>query len=449
MALLTSLNSSETACKSNPSIWLDFTDSILIQCVPVDCRVFPYSCYPSVTQNRHQDSLATTLTARFVESLKPSDRRIEHFDGMVRGLALRLSPTGAKCWVLLYRMHRRLRRWTIGTYPTLSLADAREQARWGLREMELGRDPALAKRETREADTVGDLVKRYVEEYAKPKKRSWKDDRRLLGKHVLPTWRHRAAREIRRRDVRDLIQMVAQGGAPITANRLRALLHKVFVFAVEQELVETNPVLHVPRPGVERQRDRVLTADELRMLWQKLGAESPPMAAAFRLRLLTAQRGGEVHGLRWADLDLSGAWWTIPGESSKNGLPHRVPLTAPVLKMLRDLRATARPDAVYVLEGARGKRQLSEATTRLAIPDFRGHDLRRTAASYMASAGISRLVISKILNHVDKGVTAVYDRHSYDAEKRTALETWARTLAGILKQKKQRSADVVPIGRGR
>ncbi len=159
--------------------------------------------------------MATTLTARFIESLKPSDRRVEYVDGMVRGLALRLSPTGAKSWVLLYRIHQRLRRWTIGTYPTLSLADAREQARRGLREVELGRDPALVKRETREADTVGELVARYVDEYARPKKRSWKDDRRLLGKHVLPIWRHRAAREIRRRDVRDLIQTVAQGGAPI------------------------------------------------------------------------------------------------------------------------------------------------------------------------------------------------------------------------------------------
>lgn len=171
------------------------------------------------------------------------------------------------------------------------------------------------------------------------------------------------------------------------------------MFAVEQELVEANPVLHVPRPGVERRRDRVLTADELRTFWQKLDVESPRMAAAFRLRLLTAQRGGEVHDLRWADLDLDGAWWTIPGESSKNGLPHRVPLTAPVLKMLRSLRATARPDAVYVLEGARGKRQRSEATVRLALPDFRGHDLRRTATNTIADAAMTAAAASIVFMH--------------------------------------------------
>ena len=339
----------------------------------------------------------------------------------------------------MYRVHRRLRRWTLGTYPTLSLADARDQARVGLREVALGRDPALAKREARAAETVDDLVTLYITKYAQPRKRSWKEDRRLLTKHVLPAWRHRAVGDIRRRDVREMIGMVAAAGAPTTANRLRAVLHKMFAFAIDEELVETNPVTSVPRPAPERRRDRVLTDDELRQLWQNLEAEPPAIAAVFRLRLLTAQRGGEVLELRWGDLDPAGAWWTIPGGASKNGMAHRVPLTAPVLKILRDLQVSASAQADYVLAGARGKRQLSEATARLGISDFRGHDLRRTAASYMASAGVPRLVIGKILNHAEPGVTAVYDRHSYDAEKRAALEQWARTLQRILKRRQTRA----------
>ncbi len=220
----------------------------------------------------------------------------------------------------MYRVHRRLRRWTLGTYPTLSLADARDQARVGLREVALGRDPALAKREARAAETVDDLVTLYITKYAQPRKRSWKEDRRLLTKHVLPAWRHRAVGDIRRRDVREVIGMVAAAGAPTTANRLRAVLHKMFAFAIDEELVETNPVTSVPRPAPERRRDRVLTDDELRQLWQNLEAEPPAIAAVFRLRLLTAQRGGEVLELRWGDLDPAGAWWTIPGAASKNGI---------------------------------------------------------------------------------------------------------------------------------
>ena len=392
------------------------------------------------------------LTARLVEGLKPGSTRLEYFDRRVPGLALRVSVAGGKSWVLLYRHHRRLRRWTIGRYPTLSLADARDLARTGLRDAERGHDPAQAKQDAHDADTFQELADRYITEYAEPRKRSWKDDRRLLRTEVLPLWRHRPACEIRRRDVRELVEAVARRGAPILANRLRALLHTLFGFALAGDIVEVNPVTGVPRPGVERQRDRVLTDVEIRQLWAALEALPVEMAAGFKLRLLTAQRGGEVFNMRWADLDLAGGWWTIPAEVSKNRLPHRVPLTTPVLTILKVLHqrgvTNARKTApIYVLAGARGKRQRSEASKSLGIPDFVGHDLRRTAASHMASAGVQRLVISKVLNHVERGVTAVYDRHSYDAEKQTALETWARKLTAILDAKRHAGATVVPIGR--
>ncbi len=376
-----------------------------------------------------------TLTARFIDGVKPGPARREYFDRHARGLALRVSPTGGKSWVLLYRYHRRLRRWTIGRYPTLSLAEARELARAGLRDVERGQDPAQAKRDANQAVTFAELADRYITEHARPRKRTWKNDERVLRRHVLPHWRHWTAREIQRRDARELIQAMALRGATIGANRLRALLHKVFNFAIEHEIVETNPVTHVPRPGVERRRDRVLTADEIRVLWASLDGEVPPIAAAFRLRLITAQRGGEVHNMRWADVDLESAWWTIPGEHAKNGLPHRVPLTDPACEILSGLRTAKTSDTVYVLGEARRKRQRAEAQSRVGLADFRGHDLRRTAASMMAGAGVNRIVIGKILNHAEPGVTAVYDRHSYDAEKRAALETWARTLTAILQRK--------------
>jgi len=178
----------------------------------------------------------------------------------------------------------------------------------------------------------------------------------------------------------------------------------------------------------------VLSEIEIRTLWKALDAESAEMAAGFRLRLLTAQRGGEVFNIRWEDLDLDNRWWTIPAEDAKNKLPHRVPLSTPALKILNALIKDDR-SGFYVLAGARGKRGRAEAASRLGVTDFVGHDLRRTAASYMASDGVQRLVIGKILNHVEPGVTRVYDRHSYDAEKREALDAWARRLTTILKAK--------------
>jgi integrase len=158
------------------------------------------------------------------------------------------------------------------------------------------------------------------------------------------------------------------------------------------------------------------------------------MAAGFRLQLLTAQRGGELFDMRWQDVDIEGAWWTIPGERSKNGLPHRVPLSAPALEIVKALRARAGSNP-YVLAGARGRCQRCAVSKAIGIPNFVPHDLRRTAATRMAIAGVSRFVIARVLNHVDTGVTAVYDRATYDAEKRGALETWALALDAILKAK--------------
>ena len=371
-----------------------------------------------------------TLTARFVATVTPAETRREYFDRVVTGLALRVAPTGTKSWVLLYRQGRRLRRWTLGRYPTLSLADARDRSRAGLRTAAAGDDPAQAKRTQRDALTVGELAERYLVEYARPRKRSWKEDRRLLTHAVLPIWRHQAARDIQRADAHALVQAVATRGAPIAANRLRALLHTLFGFAVAHEIVEVNPITHVPRPGIERRRDRVLTADGMRTFWSRLDDEPPAMAAALRLRLVTAQRGGEIHDMRWRDVERATRWWTIPAARSKNGLPHRVPLADLALDLIDGLLGSD-PEG-YVLAGARGKRQRSQAIARLGLDDFRGHDLRRTAASHMASAGVPRLVIGKILNHADPSVTAVYDRHSYDTEKRAALETWATALLAIV-----------------
>lgn len=403
---------------------------------------------------------AMRLTAQDLKRLRAKKAEGEYFDldPSARGLAFRVRATGHTSWTLTYRVRRRLRRWTIGRYPDLTLADAREEARKGLREVARGKDPAEAKQVARDADSFGELAAKYIEDHAKPRKRTWKDDERLLNAEVLPKWRHKPAKEIMRRDVRALIDAIAKRGAGIQANRLRALLHKVFNFAIGTDVVEMNPVTGTARPGVERQRDRVLNEDEIRQLWAALDAQPAEMAAAFRLRLITAQRGGEVFGMRWSDLDLPNAMWTIPSEQSKNKLPHRVPLSASAVAILKSLRAEVdramavprkdgkpRTPPMFVLAGARGKRQRAEASATFGIENFVGHDLRRTAASGMASAGVSRLVISKVLNHVERGVTAVYDRHGYDAEKKIALDTWARALTAILERKE--GAAVLPFQR--
>jgi integrase len=381
------------------------------------------------------------LTSRLIDALRPGSTRTQIFDELVPGLMLRVSPSGAKSWSVLYRHRKRVRRLTLGSAAVVSLADARERAREALRDTSKGADPATRKKSDRSAATMASLVDAYLTQHAKRKKRSWKADDRIARTEILSVWRHRAVRDIKRTDILELVDAIAERGVPIMANRTTALVSKLFSFAMNQGWIDASPAVRIPRPAPEHARDRVLTEDEIRVAWKQFGALDPAMAAFYKLRLLTAQRGQEVNTMRWQDLDLTAGWWTIQAEQSKNKLAHRVPLATSVVTLLKSLvpDSGTKATSIYVLEGARGKRQQSEAAATFTVSDFRGHDLRRTAAAMMTSGGVPRLVVGKILNHVEKGVTAIYDRSSYDAEKREALDWWARRLQAILDRKRRRT----------
>ena len=287
------------------------------------------------------------------------------------------------------------------------------------------------------------VAREYLERHAKPRKRSWREDERILTRDVLPRWRRRRARDVTARDVRRLLDAILARGAPIQANRTLAVVRRVFNWAAapDRGLVPQgcNPCRGLERPAPERQRERVLDGGELRALWAAFEQEDAALAALFRLYLLTAQRDGEVRTMAWVDVDLVGGWWTIPGTRAKNARAHRVPLSSAAVAVLRGLRrdgsAWVFPTPRAGMGGCRGRvyKAVHRLRRRSGVGDFTPHDLRRTAASHMTSIGISRLVVSKLLNHTERGVTAVYDRYGYDREKREAVEAWARRLGEIVR----------------
>jgi len=289
------------------------------------------------------------------------------------------------------------------------------------------------------------MAREYLERHAKPKKRSWREDERILVANVLPRWRARRARDITAHDVRRLLDAIVDRGAPIQANRTFALVRRIFNWAAapDRALVPQshNPCRGLERPAPERQRERVLGTAELRAVWKALDAEGAHTAALFKLYLLTAQRDGELRSMAWADLDVDAGWWTIPAERSKNKRAHRVPLSPPAVHLLRELadtRTAALPSVFPTTRrSASGYRErVYKAVARIrrtsGVVDFTPHDLRRTAASHMTSMGIPRLTVSKLLNHAERGVTAVYDRYGYDREKQEAVDAWARRLVEIV-----------------
>ncbi len=398
----------------------------------------------------------------------PEAGRNEHFDAKVPGLLLRVSAGGKKTWYLWYTIkgERKRRRMALGVYgpaPALTLADAREKARRNLLVAAAGEDPGAPVKAIRNAPTFKKVAEDFLEMHSKAKKRSWQQDNRRIEGVLIPAWGDRKLIAIKRRDVLDLLDGIA-ARAPIEANRTLALIRKIWNWAASRDLTEVNPCFGVVAPGKENARDRVLTEDEIRQFWAACGGPEVPAYARdmFRLRLLTAQRGGEVAAMAWPHIDLAARTWYIPPEVAKNANGHLVPLSLPAVSILRAIKAAGgkvpalpasrtgrRASADFVFPA----RSVSGHALRPKLRDigienvgFTGHDLRRTAATHLGEMGMSRFIIGRVLNHTDPSVTARYDRHSYLAEKRDALDKWAARLAEILaageKQKRQHGLPV-------
>lgn len=455
---------------------------------------------------------------RTILALKPTGNRVQYWDESLPGFGLRVSPPnrkspkGRKTWIVMYRRpNGSAVRLKLGTYPAVGLAEARLKAKDYLGQIEIeGRDPVAERQADRSAETFDQLAEIYIRKWAKqvgadgrPRKRSWREDERQINLYLLPAWRNRKVKDIARRDVRDLVEGIAErrlrkgttddgqekGGAPIMANRVLALVKKMFNFALDREWIDANPAARLKPVSPESRRDRVLSPDEIRTLWRELDSEHYRIAALFRTQLLTAQRPGEVSKMRWAQLNpalfertadgialpskLEPIVWTIPGKETKNGLAHEVPLSSDVIELLCDLAKGDEDERVKINTLYRAKKhqptreaseyvfpsrtrkgpikEIQKAVQRLRKRcgfKFIAHDLRRTAATLMADAGVPENFIPKVLNHVEPGVTRRhYNLHAYRGEKRAALETWARYLEAILTNKQLATGTVVPFRR--
>jgi len=382
------------------------------------------------------------LTHAVVAGLKPPiEGQIDVWDTRKPGFGIRVSKGGTKTWLLMYRQHGRKRRLALGHFPAVSVADARDHATSALGDIVKGSNPAEDRARAKADPTFGELAELYLKHHARIKKkpRSVKADEQMLAADLLPAWKDRKLPAIGRRDVNALLDEVMARWAPIQANRVRALCSTIFNFAIGRDLIEHNPAYMVARRAPERGRERKLSDEEIRRLWAALEVEPIKVQAVFKFALLTAARRSEVLGLAWSELDLDRGWWVLPRERSKGGIEHRIPLSPTAVDLLRGLEAARKSPSQFVFAGGKIGRPVSNPQKWIArirprakLIDFRFHDLRRTAASGMTAIGVERLTVSKILNHAEGGVTKIYDRHSYDNEKRVAMIKWDRHLQRLL-----------------
>lgn len=385
------------------------------------------------------------LTDLQIKKLKPKDQRYEKTDG--KGLSIRVKPSGDKSWFFRYQFDGVPRKMLLGDYPGITFEEARKRHAEAMLDVQQGIDPGAKAKEEKDrrksAPTFQDLLDEFwnIELSKSP---TAKERKRLVEKDVLPLWKKIKVSNIRRRDAVLILDTVRER-APITANRLQGVLIRMFNFASERDMVDFSPLTGMRR-GKENSRSRVLTDDEIKILWNCLELERKDIdiycitKLALKTILLTGQRPGEVAGMTWEQID--GEWWIIPAERRKNKVENRVP----ILPMLAEIIETARVysgDSRHVFRSSYNQespvtvRALAHAIQRhsseMGISErFTPHDLRRTLRTRLAELGISDIVAECVLGHKLQGIMAVYNRHAYDTEKRQALAAWGKRLSEIL-----------------
>jgi integrase len=394
------------------------------------------------------------LTASAVERFQPpASGQVEYYDTHLPAFGLRVSYSGTKAWFVMTRVAGKLTRITLGRYPALSLAAARDKARLVVEHAKGGSDPRLMAAEERRRKakerltTFGSVAARFMTSYVEPELRpnTAREYRRVLQGPDTRDWASRPISSIAKHDVVDLLSGIEQRGAPAAANRALAYLSKFFNWCVEQDLVPVSPTSRVRPSSSPRSRDRVLTEDELIWIWRALDEFPGPFGPLFKILLLTGQRRSEVAGMRWDELRWLGseeALWDLPGSRTKNGQPHLVPLAAPVQALLTAMPQTS--PLVFTTTGStavsgfsRAKSLLDARITearradgRSPLPCWTLHDLRRTMVTVMNERlGVQPHVVEAVVNHMNgtakRGVAGVYNRALYLNERRQALLGWA------------------------
>lgn len=389
----------------------------------------------------------------------------------VPGLWLSVCPSGKRTWYVRYqpgsRDDRVFRQYTIGDARTVGLAAATKAAHDVVNKVKVhDRDPVSERVEKkRENLTFGDLFEDWYERHAKPKLARHETDRIYYNRHLKAEFDRKRLTDLKRTEIARFRDKLAGKATPLVSNEALMLMNRVLNWALDEGMLDANPAARLRRAGKSKPRERVLPPGDITKLWNALAAMetmtgehmaraekgrmlSPATRSIIRLLLLTGQRRSEVTEARKSELQLDGPEpvWMIPGERTKNGLLHRLPLCPMAAVEFRKAVRAAPDKSPYVFPSAEHPkrasvtpmaitRAMARLVTELKIAKVSPHDLRRTVGTEMARLGIPLHVRSLVLNHSpqSRGITeAVYNRYAYDKEKREALATWEAELATLI-----------------
>jgi integrase len=422
------------------------------------------------------------LTERKIEQLSPEAGRKDRlvFDDAQRGLAVRVTASGGRTYLCQYTIHGHKWRVPLGACSAVSLAKAREATAALMGDVAKGRNPAAERkaaaaaeraRRARDRLTLRVLIEDWKRIHLAGRRPSYGAEAVRALHYAFADYLDGPAEDLdraavvraldalaRRRKRKDLVGAGKAKGAAIIG-RTAAYGRAAFAWAIKRGSVAANPFAALPIAKGAAKRERVLSDAEVAQIWQAAGEVSEPFGPIIRLLILTGQRRGEVAGMTWGELSDDLTIWSLPGERTKNGIAHNVPLGAPTRSLLKAFErkepghhtdqlvfpgisgtpfagwSKAKVALDKAIMGRRAKAAQSGGKPPAPLTPWNVHDLRRTVATGLQRLGVRLEVTEAVLNHISGsrgGIAGVYQRHDWAAEKRAALDAWANHILSIV-----------------
>jgi integrase len=419
--------------------------------------------------------MKTKLTDKFLQSIKPGsalvpmgNKRLRIWDTQAKDFLARVTSNAAISFYVCRRIKGQKQpvETLIGRYPDLSLADARDRADDATRDMKKGVDPREREAEERKAkaekkkaeearkvNVFGNVAETFIKRYVSTK-RTAGPIAQLVRREFISRWGTKPITEITRADAIAMIEEIAED-SPSAAHQAKIYGSLLFDWAVERDTYDLTAspfsAIKVSRliPDLPGRRDRVLDDSEMRLIWRAAwpadatAEDVYPVGQFIRLLLVLGCRRGELAEMTWNEVDLAKATWLLKGERTKNGDPRLIPLPHLAVEILSAMPRFTGPFVFSTTYGKRPisgfakiKQSLDIRTAKLndgkPIDGWRLHDLRRSMRTNLSALAILPVVAELMIGHRQRGISAIYDLHSYEAEQRAGFEAWSRRLQSIV-----------------
>ena len=366
------------------------------------------------------------------------------------GLGIRVMPSGGKSWIYRFTLNGKRQKMTLGKYPAVSLKQARELLLKAQSIKEQGINPIEDQRHERSKEiyTVEKLFTDWYSSYIVKNRKRPLDIKKQIDADIIPLLGNKELDKLQPIDITRALDIIVSRGAPILANRILSSLKQAFNYAVSRGNIQQNPAASIRARdigGTEKPRERVLSLEEIKIIWRFLDSEQCGMSlqtkSAIKIIILTGVRTAEIRLAQWSQFDLANSVWTIPPEHNKGAITVKIYISLFTKTILQKLKEVS--NSTYVLPGLVENRPLNENALprglkriqgKIGIPEWTAHDLRRTFATQLGETlNIDPVVIEKCLGHKMPRIMATYNKNEMLPQRKDALDQWAQCIENVLR----------------